>query len=86
MSIFVGLEEIVETDYPLGQATWYGLGGPADYFIRPGTVEQLKKCAAEDKTFLRVPAAGHNDLMQVGFKAYFEAIAAFCGTSTPPRV
>ncbi len=43
MSIFSGLEEIVETDYPLAKDTWYGLGGPADYFIRPKTVEQLKK-------------------------------------------
>ncbi len=42
MSIFSGLEEIVETDYPLAKDTWYGLGGPADYFIRPETVEQLK--------------------------------------------
>ncbi len=43
MSIFSGLEEIVETDYPLGRQTWYGLGGAADYFIRPKTVEQLKE-------------------------------------------
>ena len=43
MSIFSGLEKIVETNYPLAQHTWYGLGGPADYFIRPNTVEQLKK-------------------------------------------
>jgi len=43
MSIFSGLEKIVETDYPLGGHTWYGLGGPADYFIRPQTVEQLKE-------------------------------------------
>jgi UDP-N-acetylmuramate dehydrogenase len=43
MSIFSGLEEIVETDYPLAKRTWYGLGGPADYFIRPKTTEQLKQ-------------------------------------------
>jgi UDP-N-acetylmuramate dehydrogenase len=42
MNSFSGLEEIVETDYPLAKRTWYGLGGPADYFIRPKTVEQLK--------------------------------------------
>jgi len=42
MNIFSGLEKIVETNYPLAKDTWYGLGGPADYFIRPETVEQLK--------------------------------------------
>jgi UDP-N-acetylmuramate dehydrogenase len=36
------LEEIVEKDYPLGEQTWYGLGGNADYFIRPQNTEQLK--------------------------------------------
>ena len=43
MDSFSGLEEIVETDYPLAKRTWYGLGGPADFFIRPKTVEQLKE-------------------------------------------
>jgi UDP-N-acetylmuramate dehydrogenase len=43
MTIFSGLEEIVETDYPLAKRTWYGLGGPADYFIRPNNTEQLKE-------------------------------------------
>ncbi len=41
MGIFSGLEDIVETNYPLARRTWYGLGGPADYFIRPHTTEQL---------------------------------------------
>ncbi len=43
MSIFTGLEQIVETNYPLAKRTWYGLGGPADYFIQPKTIEQLKE-------------------------------------------
>lgn len=43
MSIFGGLEEIVKTNYPLGKSTWYGLGGPADYFITPNTIEQLQE-------------------------------------------
>ena len=42
MNSLSGLEEIVETDYPLAKRTWYGLGGQADFFIRPKTVEQLK--------------------------------------------
>jgi len=45
MNIFSGLETIVESNYPLANQTWYGLGGPADYFIRPQSVEQLKDVA-----------------------------------------
>lgn len=52
MSIFSGLESIVETDYRLAPHTWYGIGGPAEYFICPETVEQLsevvKRCTEND--------------------------------------
>jgi len=48
MNIFSGLEKIVETKHPLAKETWYGLGGPADFFIRPESTEQLalvvKRC------------------------------------------
>jgi UDP-N-acetylmuramate dehydrogenase len=43
MSIFSGFEEIVELDHPLAPHTWYRLGGPADYFIRPRSVRELKE-------------------------------------------
>ncbi len=43
MSIFSGFEEIVEQDHPLAPHTWYRLGGPADYFIRPRNVRDLKE-------------------------------------------
>ena len=43
MNIFNGLEEIVEKDYSLADETWYGLGGPVDFFIRPKNTKQLKK-------------------------------------------
>jgi len=42
MNIFSGLEKIVETKHPLIKETWYGLGGPADYLIRPQTTDQLQ--------------------------------------------
>ena len=43
MPIFNGLDPIVKTDYRLARHTWYGLGGPADYFIQPADVDQLKE-------------------------------------------
>jgi len=42
MNLFSGLEKIVETNHLLAQHTWYGLGGPADYFIRPRNVQELR--------------------------------------------
>jgi UDP-N-acetylmuramate dehydrogenase len=49
MSIFSGLDEIVEADYALARHTWYGLGGPADYFIRPKSTEQLSEVVTRCK-------------------------------------
>ncbi len=43
--MFDGLEKIVEKNHPLAKETWYGLGGAADYFIKPQTTEQLKQVA-----------------------------------------
>jgi len=66
MSTFRGLEEIVETDYPLSRRTWYGLGGPADYFIRPRTVEQLQEVVRrcrESKMPVYVMGQGSNLLI-----------------------
>lgn len=42
MSIFSGLESIVNENSPLNQYTWYGLGGPADYLVRPKNIDQLR--------------------------------------------
>jgi UDP-N-acetylmuramate dehydrogenase len=66
MGIFSGLEQIVETNYPLAKCTWYGLGGPADYFIRPETVEQLKEVVQrcnENKIAIYVMGFGSNLLV-----------------------
>ena len=66
MSIFSSLEKIVETDHPLAEHTWYALGGPADYFIRPRTVKQLKevvKRCNENKIPIYVMGFGSNLLV-----------------------
>ncbi len=41
MKLFAGLEQIVKTDEPLARRTWFGIGGPATYFITPEDVDQL---------------------------------------------
>ncbi len=66
MSIFSGLEKIVETDHPLAKHTWYGLGGPADFFIRPRTVEHLKEVVRrcnENQLAIHVMGFGSNLLV-----------------------
>ena len=67
MSIFNGLEEIVETDYPLAKRTWYGLGGPADYFIRPKTTEQLKEVVKRcNENEIRIYVMGFGSNLLIG--------------------
>lgn len=66
MNFLSGLEKIVETKHPLAKETWYGLGGPADYFIRPESTEQLamvvKRCN-ENKVPIYVLGYGSNLLV-----------------------
>lgn len=42
---FDDLGEIVECDFPLSRFTWFRIGGPAKYFIRPRSVEELAEVA-----------------------------------------
>jgi len=48
---FEGFEEIVAENVPLRPHTWYKIGGPAKYFIRPRSIEELQaaviRCAEE---------------------------------------
>jgi UDP-N-acetylmuramate dehydrogenase len=52
MTVFKGLEGIVQADYPLGKATTFGVGGPAQYFVRPRTEAELRE------VLVRAQAAG----------------------------
>jgi UDP-N-acetylmuramate dehydrogenase len=66
-SPFSGLEEIVEEDKPLARFTWYRIGGPARYFIRPRSVEELQESAnrcAENAIPVRVLGLGANLLIR----------------------
>jgi UDP-N-acetylmuramate dehydrogenase len=66
MDIFSGFEKIVETKHPLAKETWYGLGGPADYFIKPENTDQLaqvvKRCN-ENRVPIYVLGYGSNLLV-----------------------
>ena len=41
MRSFTGLEKILKTDEPLAPYTWLGIGGPAQYFLEPESIEEL---------------------------------------------
>jgi len=67
MNIFSDLEKIVETDYPLANHTWYGLGGPADYFIRPQNIKQLKQVVRRcNENGIRIHVIGFGSNLLIG--------------------
>ena len=67
MNIFSDLETIVDADYPLANHTWYGLGGPADYFIRPQSIEQLKEVVRRcNENDIRIYVIGFGSNLLIG--------------------
>jgi UDP-N-acetylmuramate dehydrogenase len=66
MNIFKGLEKIVKNNYPIGRDTWYGLGGPADYFIQPQSINELqdviKRCR-DNNVPIKIIGLGSNLLI-----------------------
>jgi UDP-N-acetylmuramate dehydrogenase len=42
---FAGLEEAVSENVPLARYTWYKIGGPARYFVRPRSTDELREAA-----------------------------------------
>ncbi len=66
MKLFAGLEEIVKKDAPLCEHTWFGIGGPAKYFITPRCVDELTrvvKCCGENEIPMYVLGSGANVLV-----------------------
>ena len=66
MTIFSGLENIVKENAPLKDLTWYGLGGCAEYLVRPKDVPQLQqvvRLCAEHGLPMRVLGLGSNLLV-----------------------
>jgi UDP-N-acetylmuramate dehydrogenase len=67
MNIFSDLDKIVETDYPLANHTWYGLGGPADYFIKPQSIKQLKEVVRRcNENNIRIYVIGFGSNLLIG--------------------
>jgi UDP-N-acetylmuramate dehydrogenase len=65
-SIFADLDVEVRTDAPLGSMTWYGIGGPADFLVRPRSQEALANLvrrARREGMPVRVLGSGANLLI-----------------------
>ena len=67
MGPFNGLEHIVRENEPLAPYTWLRLGGPAQYFAEPTSVDELaelvRRCAENDLV-VRVLGGGSNLLIR----------------------
>ncbi|HVU86308.1 MAG TPA: UDP-N-acetylmuramate dehydrogenase [Pirellulales bacterium] len=67
MSLLTGFEPIARQGEPLAQHTWFRLGGAAEYFAEPRTVEQLqalvRRCATEGIQ-IRMLGGGSNVLVR----------------------
>lgn len=60
--------------------------GERDWIIPISDAEALHQASiGQPKTLIRIPGAGHNDLMMAGRQRYFESIAAFCGLAKQPH-
>ncbi|MFO1119136.1 MAG: alpha/beta hydrolase [Rhodospirillales bacterium] len=77
---FGNLDKIARAKLPTliihGERDWIIPITDADALFEASPVKQ--------KSFTRIPGAGHNDLMLVGRQAYFDALAEFCGTRPKP--
>ena len=91
MSLASGFENVVRQGEPLAMHTWFQLGGPAEYFAEPETVEQLvalvRRCH-EENVEMRLLGQGSNLLVRdegvPGMVLHLSA-AAFCGIRVEGR-
>lgn len=67
MSLFSGFEKILRLQEPLARHTWFQLGGPAEYFAEPNSVEELaalvRRCR-EAQVPVRLLGGGSNILVR----------------------
>lgn len=72
---FGNLEKISRADLPT-----LIIHGERDWIIPVGEgIELYEASPAAEKTLVKIPGAGHNDLMMAGRRIYFDAIATLCG-------
>ena len=66
MTVFKGLDDIVQRDFPLGKATTFGVGGSAAYFACPRTEDQLREVLVRaEKAGLAIRAMGRGSNLLV---------------------
>jgi UDP-N-acetylmuramate dehydrogenase len=67
MTLQTGFEDFLETAVPLAECTWFKLGGAAQYFARPTSLEQLsdlvRRCR-EQEVPIRLLGDGSNILVR----------------------
>ncbi len=72
---FGNVEKISRADLPT-----LIIHGERDWIIPVGDgIDLYEASPAADKTMVKVPGAGHNDLLMAGRRLYFNAIAKLCG-------
>lgn len=67
MSLLTEFESIVRCGEPLASHTWFHLGGPAEYFAEPRTVEELQtlvRRSVDEGIQLRLLGGGSNILVR----------------------
>ncbi len=85
MGLLTGFENIVRRDEPLAMHVWFQLGGLAEYFAEPESVDQLvglvRRCH-EEEVEMRLLGQGSNILVRdegVPGMVFHLAAPAFCG-------